>query len=448
MALALLSAIPAAAQSEPGLADIRRQIDTLQQRRAEDAQRMRELEDRLRRAEETARQAVEQANRSAARAAEAAQAAPAASRPGATAASPSSFNPGISVALDGKFGYFRQDPATYTLAGFQRADEGPGQRGTFLGEAEVNAFANVDDLFFGNLTLAFARDAGVSKVEVEEAFIQTTSLPWGFQATAGQMFSDIGYLNSFHAHADDFADRPLVYRAFLADQFKDPGVRLSWVAPADTYVRVGVEAFRGDSFPASDAQVRGTGARSAFVRVGGDIGQEISYLTGVSWLRTYANNRAVDTSPERFGGSTDIGIAHLVVKWSPDGNPVQRNLKWQTEIFRTHMNGDFRALGPFDQSSYGFYSQLVYKFMPRWKAGYRYDWLTSGDVDLAIYGGTTLDDQGHDPSRHTAMIEYDHSEFSRLRLQYNYDRSRPDRMDHQLLLQYTATLGAHPAHQY
>ena len=46
------------------------------------------------------------------------------------------------------------------------------------------------------------------------------------------------------------------------------------------------------------------------------------------------------------------------------------------------------------------------------------------------------------------MLEYDHSEFSRLRLQYSYDRSRLFGADHQFLLQYTATIGAHPAHSY
>jgi hypothetical protein len=452
LALALAYGVPAAAQTEPGLGEIRRQIDILQQRRAEDAQRMRELEERLRRAEEAARLAVEQANRIAAQPdgpARAAAPQPATGqRAAATAATARSFNPGINVVLDGKLGYFQRDPSTYLLAGFQRADEGPGQRGVFLGEAEVNAFANVDDLFYGSLTAALAKDAGTTTIELEEAYIQTLALPWGFQATAGQVFSDIGYLNSFHAHADDFADRPLAYRAFLADQYGDPGIRLSWLAPTDVYVRLGAEVFRGDDFPSSAARDRGYGTKTAYLRVGGDIGQEVSYQTGFSWLTAHARERTVDTSPEVFGGSTDVAIAHLVMKWAPDGNPTQRNLKWQTELFRNRIDGDYQGLGPFDRTDYGLYSHLVYQFMPRWRIGYRYDWLNSGEIDRAVFLGTTLDDQGHEPSRHSAMVEYNHSEFSRLRLQYNYDRSRPDQIDHQVLLQYTATMGAHPAHPY
>ena len=33
---------------------------------------------------------------------------------------------------------------------------------------------------------------------------------------------------------DDFADRPLAYRAFLANGLKDIGVRLTWLAPTTT----------------------------------------------------------------------------------------------------------------------------------------------------------------------------------------------------------------------
>ena len=45
------------------------------------------------------------------------------------------------------------------------------------------------------------------------------------------------------------------------------------------------------------------------------------------------------------------------------------------------------------------------------------------------------------------MLDYSNSEFSRLRLQYNRDESQPQ-IDHQWLLQYTMSLGAHGAHRF
>ena len=47
-----------------------------------------------------------------------------------------------------------------------------------------------------------------------------------------------------------------------------------------------------------------------------------------------------------------------------------------------------------------------------------------------------------------ASLDYLPSEFSRIRLQYNRDVSQPARVDNQVLLQYTLSLGAHGAHQY
>ena len=47
------------------------------------------------------------------------------------------------------------------------------------------------------------------------------------------------------------------------------------------------------------------------------------------------------------------------------------------------------------------------------------------------------------------MTDWSGSEFSRIRLQYNRDESRPGGVtDDQWLLQYIYSLGSHPAHQF
>lgn len=45
------------------------------------------------------------------------------------------------------------------------------------------------------------------------------------------------------------------------------------------------------------------------------------------------------------------------------------------------------------------------------------------------------------------MIDYSRSEFSRLRLQYNHDRSQP-LSDRYVVVQYLMSLGAHGAHTF
>ena len=55
----------------------------------------------------------------------------------------------------------------------------------------------------------------------------------------------------------------------------------------------------------------------------------------------------------------------------------------------------------------------------------------------------------HDPTRHSAMLDWSPTEFSRLRLQLARDKSRADSpADNQVLLQYIASLGAHGAHRF
>ena len=431
-AMALLLTGGARAASDADLAEIRKQIETLNQRRAEDAAHIQDLENRLRQAETTAKAAQSIAQ----------QAAASATPP----ASISNFNPGISLVLDGKLGVFERDPDKYAMSGFPLGGEGSGQRGLFLGEAEVTTFANVDDLFSGTMTMSLSQDDGKTDINLEEAFIQTLALPGGLQVSAGKMLSDIGYLNAQHDHADDFADRPLAYRAFLADGFKDAGLRLSWVAPTTTYIRVGGELFRGDSFPAAGARDNGFGAKSTYLRVGDDLGTEFSYQAGVSWLWSEALARETGPGPDLFTGKDDVGIAHLVLKWSPNGNPVQRNFKFQIEALRNHIDGTFNGIAV-DRTDTGIYGQAIYQFMPQWRVGYRFDWVSAGNIPVALLG-STLDDGGHRPMRHSVMLEYDHSEFSRLRVQYNNDHSSIAGRDHEILLQYTATLGAHPAHSY
>jgi hypothetical protein len=53
----------------------------------------------------------------------------------------------------------------------------------------------------------------------------------------------------------------------------------------------------------------------------------------------------------------------------------------------------------------------------------------------------------HRPHRVSAMTDFSNSEFSRLRLQFNRDDSRPE-TDNQIVLQYLMSLGAHGAHRF
>jgi hypothetical protein len=386
----------------------------------------------------------------------------------AQSAGANSFNPALSVVLDGKYANYSHDPADYAIPGFLLGDEvGLAPAGLSLGESELTASANVDDRFYGQLTVALAALDSGTEVNVEEAFIQTTALPAGFTLKGGRFFSDVGYLNSKHAHTWDFVDQPLAYKAFLGNQYGDDGVQVHWVAPLELLVEAGGEIFRGAQFPAAGAANNGVGTWTLFAHIGGDIGATQSWRAGLSYLHADAVARESamkNGSVAEFTGSSEVTIADFVWKWSEHGNPKARNVVVQGEFLQRKEAGnvvdpsiDYTTTPfppPFVAPEYGyhgtqqgFYLQAVYQFIPRWRVGLRYDQLSADNHGPSLGVPTPLNDTSHDPSRMTAMVDFSNSEFSRFRLQVAQDKSQPQE-DTQLTLQYIMSLGAHGAHQY
>ena len=357
--------------------------------------------------------------------------------------SPSLFNPSISVILNGNLASIEHDPDLARVPGFALGEEaGLPARGFSLGESEVAISANVDPELTANLIVSIE---GEDAIAVEEAYIQTTALGDGFTIRGGRFFSGIGYLNSKHAHAWDFEDAPLPYRVFLGNQYGDDGVRVTWLAPTDFFLEFGAEWFRGDAFPAGNADDNGIGSIAAYVHAGADIDEESSFLAGLSFLHTKADHRETDGG-DIFAGDDSFGIASLVYKWAPNGNPVQTNLVVNGEYFFGHQEGTFNLV-PVNYDRTGFYVQGAYQFMPRWRVALRYAQVDSDlNVPLAL-AGSTLDDLGRTPQATSAMLEYDTSEFGRFRLQYTYDQSDLE-PNNEVVFQYTIAIGPHGAHSF
>jgi hypothetical protein len=95
----------------------------------------------------------------------------------------------------------------------------------------------------------------------------------------------------------------------------------------------------------------------------------------------------------------------------------------------------------------GWYAQAVYKFLPAWRVGLRYDRLNIGNVDAAS-NSASLAVPAYSPTRSTLMLDWSPSEYSRVRLQYANDRARFGLTDNQFIVQYQLSLGAHGAHGF
>ena len=373
------------------------------------------------------------------------------------------FNPAFSLILNGHYASYSQDPKTYRLPGFLLGDAGLPAEGLSVDETELAVSANVDDKYYGFMSLSIeTSDAGDTSVGLEEAYFETTALPKGLKVKAGKFLSDIGYLNPIHAHAWDFFDAPLAYTAMLNGALGDTGVQVSWVVPTDLFLQIGGEWRRGDEFPAANgADSHGTGAATFFFHVGGDVGTTSSWRAGVSYLEADANDRVspIPTGSVAFTGKSDLAIADFVWKWAKNGNPRDRNYIVQAEYLHRKENGDVVLTtsaptmnGLYSGTHSGFYVQGVYQFWPRWRAGLRYDSLDANN-DVSLTGVTVPVapepfGPAHRPSRVTVMVDFSNSEFSRMRLQLARDESRPDAADDQIVFQYLMSLGAHGAHRF
>jgi hypothetical protein len=411
-------------------------------------QRVQELEGRVQDAESTATQAAAQAS----------------NRP----QSESALNPAVSVILNGVYANLQRDPNTYRINGFMptMGDVAPPVRGLSLGESELAFAANIDHLFRGTLIASISPDN--ETIGVEEGYIQTIGLSKGFTIKAGRFFSAVGYQNQIHAHAWDFTDTPLAMRAFLGGQLNEDGMQLRWVAPLPFYLDLGVELGRGKQFPAAPIggpNKNGFGSTSWFAHLGGDIGESLAWQTGLSHLRTSPRERRFadpgNGITSSFSGTSRLWVLDGVLKWSPNGNPTDRYFKLQGEYFHRKEEGNltFDTAGAaltdgLSSRQSGWYAQGVYQFLPQWRAGYRYEQLSSGTTSIGLVNSGTLTAadlpilEGYKPKKHSVMVDWNPSEFSRIRLQVARDYSRMGEPDNQVFLQYIVSLGAHGAHKF
>ena len=263
--------------------------------------------------------------------------------------------------------------------------------------------------------------------------------------------------------------QPLAYQAFFGGQFKQNGLQVKWLAPTDLFIELGAETGNGDSFPATRRNRNGFNGATLFAHVGGDVGDATSWRAGAAYLDQRADDRSFETVDDfglplidSFTGKSQTWVVDAVLKWTPLGDPNRRQVKVQGEYMRRRETGELAFdtegsnLSDGSRSTQsGWYLQGVYQFLPRWRAGLRYDALDSGTPSIALVDSGELPLSAFpallpaDPDRISIMLDWNPSEFSRLRAQYDWDDARgEDDRDRAFRLQYIYGIGAHGAHKY
>lgn len=344
-------------------------------------------------------------------------------------------------------------------------DHDPQQRGFNARNAEIALDGAVDPYFegFANIVLKLDND-NETQIELEEAFLQTTSLPFGLQVKGGQFFDAFGRINATHPHTWEFADSPLVNGRLLGpDGLRGVGAQVAWTLPLPWYSQLlfAVQNGRG-------------GTAYSFRNPGDDgvfygrmtIDRDASALHDLLYVPRFENSfNLSDTQTVLFGVSGAFGMndtgsdshtriygADFLYKWksarAEGGFPF---VKWQTEaMYRRFeagrgLNDSFPVSETF--KDWGIYSQVLWGFKKGWVAGIRGDYLHMQDSQF------TDDDMRQSRSRISANITWYPTEFSKLRLQYNHDFLEENaflasRDEDSVFLQFEFILGAHGAHKF
>ena len=344
-------------------------------------------------------------------------------------------------------------------------DHDPMQRGFNARNIELAFDGAVDPYFEGFANIVFKLDSdNNTDVEVEEAFLQTTSLPFNLQLKGGQFFTAFGRINPTHPHTWDFADYPIVAGRFLGpDGLRGVGAQISWIVPVPWYSQLilGVQNGRGET----GYSFRNPGENGIFFdRLTTD--REMRGLEDFVWVPRWENS--VDLSPTQvvlagvsgaFGSNetggtarTQIYGADFLYKWksanAEGGFPF---VKWQTEFMYRRfeagrgINETFPVAETFHD--WGLYSQVLWGFKKGWVAGIRGDYYDAEDSKFT----DDLDRQSR--SRISANLTWYPTEFSKIRLQYNHDFLDETfflagRDVDSVFLQFEFILGAHGAHKF
>ncbi|PKL77941.1 MAG: hypothetical protein CVV27_04265 [Candidatus Melainabacteria bacterium HGW-Melainabacteria-1] len=386
------------------------------------------------------------------------------------------FVPDIALILDTSLG-----GRSLENADFGRLRQPLSLRGTDLHHV-INA-ANGFNLNYAELTMAAAVDPYFDlfsafhltsfEFEIEEAYFNTRGLPFNLQVKAGKFLSHFGRINPQHAHIWSFSDQPLVHSAFFGNHgLNELGARLSWLAPTDFYLDLGLELLQGVNgssfgtagFSAGTQRLPEVNLPNLWVataKTSFDLLDQLVLLAGLSYaqggtrlagstaatgdlhLHQLGASEVLDL--ENFAGGTQVAGLDLSLRWFLDS---YRELSWQSEFLWRHVGGSqYTEAGrtAWDAWQSGFYSQLLWRFAQQWRSGVRLDLITQnrrGDLTETAVG----------QPRYSALLEYTPSEFSRFRLQYNLDQTRA--LDgkqialHEVFFQINLAMGAHGAHVF
>lgn len=359
-----------------------------------------------------------------------------------------SLNPEISVvALITPTWYSLNDPVVF-------AHNDPENTGVNMQEIEVGFQSVVDPYFRFDSFLSFS----IEGVELEEAYGTTLfSMPLNSQFKIGRARAKFGRINQIHRHAQNFVTLPIVVAEFLGEHLNPTSVEASFLVPVPWFLELSASGGSPDvetpTFARSpDANNLGNLLyifhMSNFFEAGESLGVSLgaSYATG-------SNASGPDERSNLYG-------VDFFAKYRPLKNNPYQEVSLQSEFMWRQAETPEETL-----EDYGFYAEAMYRFAKRWNTGLRFDFTDTRtpiheehEDDHDHEHEEEEDDHGHVHDdvlgllgrayRISPMLTFNPTEFSRIRLQYDYLNQDYGPNQHAIFLQFQYAIGAHGAHPF
>jgi len=332
---------------------------------------------------------------------------------------PSQFNPAIGLGIDNVYSQTDNQGANFDFR-----------------SAELGVSASVDPFVRGYAFFNGTNDG----VDVEEAAIVTTSLPYNMTVKGGRFFADFGRLSKFHDHDLPFVNRPLVLDSLVGGESQADGLELNYLAPTAQYLtltlggynKIGADNTRVDNaVPRPNSELTYLGRPATFFNIGDansiDVGGTFAYTPRVDSYMDGATEVIRNGKPRYLSG------LDLTYRYTPLSEASYHGLTWGTEVLYNRENWDVSDTGTpqFEwRNAWGMYSYVEAKLTRRFSPGFLFDFTQAIDRS----GGPA---RGYSP-----YLTIWPSEFQRLRLQYTY-LDEPANHENELFAQWTVFLGSH-----
>lgn len=363
------------------------------------------------------------------------------------------LNPEISVvALITPAWYSLNNPVVF-------AENDPENTGVNVQEIEVGFQSVVDPYFRFDSFFSY----GIEGVELEEAYGTTLfSLPLNSQFRIGRARAKFGRINQIHRHAQNFVTLPIVVAEFLGEHLNPTSVEANFLVPVPWFLELSASGGSPDVETATfqrSPDANNLGNLLYIFHMANFF--EVSDSLGVSLGASYATGSNASGPDER----SNLYGADFFAKYRPlQDNPYQE-ISLQSEFM-------WRQAGTPEQDleDYGFYAEGIYRFAKRWNTGLRFDLVdTNTPVEeeheddheeeaSGLFGLPRQEDEhGHEEAtlglpgrayRISPMLTFNPSEFSKIRLQYDYLNQSYGPNQHAIFLQFQYAIGAHGAHPY